>query len=100
MHSPQQSPPSKLHSALFVSSLQLPFPINLPFVQSLEIKKEIFQIDELVTTIICVVKKASHDSCLSLCLWNEALYFQQKENDLVAKEILWVVNIRDIYPFD
>ena len=29
MQAPQQSPPSKLHSKVLVSSLQNPFPINL-----------------------------------------------------------------------
>ena len=34
MHSPQQSPPSKLHSGLFVSSWQNPSPIKYPFGQA------------------------------------------------------------------
>ena len=41
IQAPQQSPPSKLHSALFVSSLHTPLPRSAPLEQSLEI--EIFE---------------------------------------------------------
>ena len=67
IHDPQQSPPSKLHSRLFASSLQIPSPIKLGWVQS--VVKMNCRCELLITITVPIknavsVKKNSFDFML------------------------------------
>ena len=48
---PQQSPPSKLHSTLFASSLQTPFPIRSSGAEQFKLSKHIHLVQYLVSTL-------------------------------------------------